>query len=62
MAADAQETADGKTTIFYSQPTTYRIGDLWIMEVTHSGDADGRKDCIIKRSTADRDNNYVDAD
>lgn len=61
-AARAQATADGKMTIFYGQPSTYRVGDLWIMEVAHTGDTGDKKDCIIKKSTQDRDNNYVESD
>lgn len=61
-AAEAKETADGKMSIFYTQPSTYRIGDMWIMEVAHEGDTNDKKDCIIKKSEANRDKNYVASD
>jgi hypothetical protein len=50
-AATAQDTADGKRTVFVSQPTgPYYIGDLWLREWTSNGV--DRKD--LYRSIADR--------
>lgn len=31
-AAKAQSTADGKSTTYLSKPTSYKVGDLWILE------------------------------
>lgn len=41
-ASHAQDTADGKRTIFVAQPTTpYSVGDLWLKDVDGTGTAQG---------------------
>ena len=42
-AAKAQSTADGKSTTYLSKPTSYSVGDLWILEsdTVHTGGKKG---------------------
>jgi hypothetical protein len=49
-AGNAQDTADGKRTVFTTQPTTpYKVGDLWLTSLTSaSGDL---KKCITEKLT-----------
>lgn len=55
MASKAQSTADGKSTIFTTQPSKYSVGDMWIlMEDTRVGGTLYKKGTILN-SRADSD-------
>lgn len=52
-AGKAQSTADGKSTTFVEKPTSYQVGDLWILQ-TDTDHTEGKKGDILTANVSSK--------